>query len=142
MRLYFAYKSFNTFSTQVLYNLLFSDPFIFFSQYILIPYTSCKMPSSWTIQNLFLNFFTWFVLFKISNPIPSISLTSILQDAAKALVSCYPVKITLKPIPSFQLALASVFVCVYVCLEGGKTERLTQLKELPHVIYEGTCPKF
>ena len=81
------------------------------------------MPCSWTIQNLFLNFCTWFVLFKISNLISSISLTSIPQEAAKALVSCYPVKITLKPVPNFQLLLASVFVCVCVCVCAGREEK-------------------
>ena len=54
------------------------------------------------------------------------------------LVSCYPVKITLKPVPNFQLALASVSVCVCVCVSvcvcPGREE-----KENDWFSYKGTA---
>lgn len=100
------------------------------------------MPNSWTIQNLFLDFCTSFFLFKMSNLIPSISLIPILQDTVNALLSCYPVNITLKPVPNFQLALASVLVCVGW---GGRREKYREVdlaKGIDSCDCEGACPKF
>lgn len=69
------------------------------------------MPNSLTIQNLCLDFCTWFILFKIPNLIPSISFIPFFKTELK---HHYPVNITLKSVFNYLICLS---FCISQCSE-------------------------